>query len=580
MFSLRRRLKPENAYIRKCILFLFLLSFVVCAPLYIQGFFDAHDYWAHAMRLTSTMSGLQDGQFPPQVSPTENSFGMSWNLFYGPLSNYIVIFFRVLTFWIPGSSTVLAYKLFIFSTFFFSGYFMFRFVLEVSKNENIALLAACLYITAPYRIVDAFIRLAAGELLVFIFMPMVFHGFYSLFYGNKRKTFYLAVGFAGIAISHMISSLFLIIVGIVIVMINIKKVFKKEYLLPLLTNAAFALGISAFFLLPMLQAKGAADYFAFTGGMEKDVAYHASYLYQILFGKMDFNSLVWSQPPTTIKDEVPQVLGLPFVACLMALPFVYSKLQQKQQRRQVLAFTFGGIACVILATSLIPWGWLQSHFSAIGLIQHSWRFLLLAVFLLSIVSAVVIRLLVPNLEFKHIFILVLISLVYISPLITSTDNVINRTSIYGDNYMKDYMPQKAYDNMDYVENRSHDILVLSGNAELTNQSINGTKTQVTVNAVQESVLEYPYFFYPGYKITNSDGTEFEVKESANGFVSITVPAGFQGTIQSAFRGTLLTKVSLIISILSAGGLIALEFLRRRKKAKNKIQTQAVPQSVQ
>ena len=204
---------------------------------------------------------------------------------------------------------------------------------------------------------------------------------------------------------------------------------------------------------------------------------------------------------------------------------------------------------------------------------------MLAVFLLSIVSAVVVRLLVPKLEFKHIFILVLISLLYISPLIASTDNVINRTDIYGDNYMQDYMPQKAYDNMDYVENRSHDILVLSGNAELTNQSINGTKTQVTVNAVQESVLEYPYFYYPGYKITGSDGTEFEAKESVNGFVSITVPAGFQGTIQSTFCGTLLTKISLVISIFSAGCLIALEFLLRRKKAKNKTQTQAVSQSV-
>lgn len=576
MFSLRRRLKPENSYLRKCILFLFLLSFVVCAPLYIQGFFDSHDYWAHAMRLTSTMTGLQDGQFPPLISPTENAFGMSWNLFYGPLSNYIVIFFRILTCWIPGASMVLAYKLFIFSTFFFSGYFMFQFVREVSKNENIALLAACLYITAPYRIVDAFIRLAAGELLVFIFMPMVFHGFYNLFYGNKKKVFYLAIGFAGIAISHMISSLFLIIAGVIIVLVNIKKVFKKEYLFPLLSNAAFAIGISAFFLLPMLQAKGAADYFAFTGGMEKDVGYHASYLYQILFGKMDFNTLVWSQPPDTIQNEMPQVLGLPFVVCLMALPFVYGKLQKKQQRGQILAFTLGGIACVVLATSLIPWSWLQKQFSAIGLIQHSWRFLMLAVFLLSVVSAVVIRLLVPKLELKHVLILVLISLVYISPLITSTANVIDRTEIYGDSYMKDYMPQKAYDNMDYVDSRSHDILILSGSADLTGQSIDGTKTKVTVNTAQETILEYPYFYYPGYKITGSDGTEFEVKESSNGFVSITVPAGYQGTINSAFRGTMLTKVSLVISVLSAGGLIALEILRRRKKTKNKLEPTPAP----
>lgn len=565
MFSIRRRLKPENAYARKCILFIFLLCFVVCAPLYIQGFFDAHDCSAHAARLSSTIAGLRDGQIPPQVNAMEGSFGMSWNLFYGPLSNYIVVFFYALTGWIPGVTTALAYKLFIFSTFFFSGYFMFRLVQEVSRNENIALLAACLYITAPYRIGDAFMRLAVGEMLVFTFMPMIFHGFYSLFYGDKKKTYYLAIGFAGIAISHMISSLFMIIVGVIFVLANIKKAFRKEYFLPLLANALFAVGISAFFLFPMLQAKGAADYFAFTGGMEKDVSYHASYLYQILFGKMDFDVLTWSQPPTTIKDEFPQILGLPFVVCLMALPFVYGQIQQKQPRRQILALALGGVASVILCTSIVPWDKLNACFPAVGLIQHPWRFLMIATFVLSIVSAVVVHLLVSKLELKHIMLLVLLCLVYISPLITSTDIRIDYTHIGAGGYMKDYMPQRAYDNMDYVDNRSGDILILSGSAEVSDQSIHGTKTQITVSAAEETVLEYPYFFYPGYKITGADGTSFKITESPNGFLSVTLPAGYQGVIHSAFRGTALTKISLVISLLSAGGLAALVLLRRKKQ---------------
>mgnify|MGYP000039635592 CR=1 FL=1 len=151
MLALRKRWGKSHTYTGKCIFFLFLLSLVLCAPLYTQGFFDGHDYWAHAMRITSTMNGLSDGQIPPQIGTEANAYGYSWNLFYGPLSNYLVVFFRMLTIWIPGATMALAYKLFIFSTFFFSGFFLFRFVREVVKNENTALLAACLYLLAPYR---------------------------------------------------------------------------------------------------------------------------------------------------------------------------------------------------------------------------------------------------------------------------------------------------------------------------------------------------------------------------------------------------------------------------------------------
>lgn len=565
MSPLSKRLKFTFTYSHKCILFIFLLSAVICSPLYTSGFFEGHDYWAHAMRLTSTFDGLSDGQFPPQIGTQSDAYGYSWNIFYGPLSNYIVVFFRALTFWIPGAGTALAYKLFIFSTFFFSGLFMFRLAREGLKNENTALLAACLYLLAPYRIVDAFERFAVGELLVFVFLPLVFHGFYSLYYGDKSKSFYLAVGFAGVVLSHMISTVLIFAAGAAIVLVNIKQAFKKQNLLHLAANAAFAVGISAFFVFPLLEAKGAADYFAFTGGMQKDVRGHAAYPFQLFFSKMDFDELPVSQFRDSIANEMPQVIGLVFVACLLALPFIAGKLKGKAQHRGLFAFTAAGILCCLLSTSLVPWGRLQAHFPAIANLQHPWRFLMPAVFFLSIASAVIIKLMAGKLEFKHIFAIVLISLVYISPLIASTDIRLDRADIYDGSYFNDYMPQRAYENPDYTDNRSHDAEVIGGSAELTEQSINGSKVTLHVYAKTDCVIELPFFFYPGHKAQAADGTALEVMQSPNGFVCLSLPAGFDGTISTAFKGTPITKISLAVSAVSVIGGAILLYLRSRKK---------------
>lgn len=563
MTGLKKRFK--FTYSHKCILFIFMLSVVLCAPLYTQGFFEAHDYWAHAMRITSTMDGLSDGQFPPQIGTQTEAFGYSWNLFYGPLSNYIVVLFRALTAVIPGAGLVTAYKLFIFSTFFFSGLFLFRFVREAVGDENTALLAACLYLLAPYRIVDAFERLAVGEMLVFVFLPLVFHGFYSLYYGDKSKSWYLAVGFAGVVLSHMISTLFIFAAAVVIVLANIKHTFKKPVLLHLIVNACFAVGISAFFVLPFLEAKGAAEYFVFTGGMRKDVGGHAAHLFQIFFSKMDFDELPVSQMPDNLSNEMPQVVGLVFIACLLVLPFVAGKLTEKVQRKRLYAFTAAGVLCCVLATSLVPWGWLQPKIPVIGNIQHPWRFLMLAVFFLSIVSAVVIRLMVEKLEIKHIFIIVLISLVYVSPLIASTDIQTDRTNIYDGSYINDYMPQRAYDNRDYTDSRSYDAEVISGTGEISGQQINGSKVNFNLNAGTDCVVELPFFFYPGHHVQTSDGAVLDVRESPNGFVCFDVPKGFSGSVSTAFKGTAVTKISFAVSVLSVAAFAILIYLNSRGK---------------
>lgn len=66
---------------------------------------------------------------------------------------------------------------------------------------------------------------------------------------------------------------------------------------------------------------------------------------------------------------------------------------------------------------------------------------------------------------------------------------------------------------------------------------------------EETVLELPYIYYPGYeiKINNENVKSFE---SENGFLAITINKIEDANINVKYRGTLLMGISKIISIIT------------------------------
>lgn len=103
-------------------------------------------------------------------------FGYSWNIFYSPLTAFLPLIFKLI-----GASFAVCIKLFMFANVFLSGYFMYIFTKRITKNTNIAILASIIYILAPYRLTDMYIRNALAELTSFTFLPLVFLGLYNIF---------------------------------------------------------------------------------------------------------------------------------------------------------------------------------------------------------------------------------------------------------------------------------------------------------------------------------------------------------------------------------------------------------------
>ena len=114
----------------------------------------------------------------------------------------------------------------------------------------------------------------------------------------------------------------------------------------------------------------------------------------------------------------------------------------------------------------------------------------------------------------------------------------------------EYLPIKALKNFQYLQNRKNEILVLSGNTEISEQNKNGTKmTAVISNTLEDSVVELPYIYYKGYTC-KINGKKMDIIESENGMVSVKIPKGIEGSLNIKYTGTKCLYVSLAISILT------------------------------
>lgn len=175
-------MKENRRYVD--IVAILIVSFLLLIP----SFNPKHDIYLddgsqHLMRAYYTYQSILQNGSGNVIPHFTNGFGYSWNLFYGPLSSYLIMIMGVIF-----GTFNFGFKMALFFILFLAGWFMYQFVREMTDKENTALLAAMIYITSPYFFTDIYIRHAIGECMAFVFVPLVFWGLYNLF--NTAKNHY------------------------------------------------------------------------------------------------------------------------------------------------------------------------------------------------------------------------------------------------------------------------------------------------------------------------------------------------------------------------------------------------------
>lgn len=577
MIKLLNKIKDNNEYL--CIL---LISIIVCIPLMNKNInIYRDDGIQHVCRLIGTYQTIKSGEMLPMImSNLCNNFGYSWNIFYSPLTAYAPLIFKIFNFTFTN-----CLKIFMFAVTLLSGITMYTFMMNVTKNKNVSLLSSILYVLAPYRITDMYIRIAVAELASFVFIPIIFDGLYSVL-KEEKLSFKLIWGTVGLILTHTVITMYMAIICLLYLVFNIKKLKSIKVIRILAISLVCILLITSFYWVGLLQHHNATSYEVFVPGrMEvgNKLEYYKTEFYQLFH---------------TNKDQTMiYAIGLVTVLGLVLTPIAWKNVEKDYKRTYVLFLIFG-IILTIMTLTFFPFEKLPSIFK---MIQFTFRLYEFTAFFFAFVAGINYGIIIKNFKIFDVIVLAVISTLLLIPykskleyeLSTNEDRLIegvrvteNTGRVHAGMASMEYLPSKAFKVLNtYIANRKDEPIITNGEAEILNYSKNRTNLEfelANMKSKQEAdnqnnkteaglTIELPYIYYLGYRVY-ANGSEIEYAESDNGFVQIKInPALYEQNVKinMKYTGTNEMIVASVISIVSAMIIVISEIILNMKNLKLK-----------
>ncbi len=460
---------------------------------------------------------------------------------------------------------------------------MFAFTKRVTKSKKIALLASVFYILLPYRVTDMYMRIAIAELASFVFLPMVFHGIYAILedcQGSQEKpmNLVLVAGTVGLMLSHTVITLYTAIFAFLYLVIQYKKLNKKA-ICQLGISLLLILLLCAFFLIPLLEHRLVTEYEVFQKGRMSRVEVLEYY-------KLNLSELFFTQ-----EGFIFEIGGILLLGSIFAILAIAKKKIQSDEKRQTIFFLVMGILCSILTLRIVPFEKLPE---ILCMIQFTYRFLEFVGFFLSFAAAVGVVRLFKRYDLGDLLVITTLAFLLIVPLnrFISYDNrgwtedklipavPVNENTqrVHAGCASFEYLPTKAFQNLEYIKEREPGAILLSGEAEITGEAKERNITGISFIAnTKELSVELPYIYYLGYTIRirsaeTEEWQEVQGYESEKGFLAVDLADLEEGTeyeILVWYRGTMGMKISLATSLITTIALLfeyGIYFSKKRKKS--------------
>jgi len=520
----------------------------------------SHDGSLHFLRVLGTSDTLSIGQIPAMINQNYcNGFGYSMNIFYQPLVTYIPLFIKLFT-----PTYMMALKVFAALCIVLSGITMYRFVYQVTDKKIVAFLAAIFYMIAPYKLSCTYVRFAIGEFTSFVFLPLTFLGIYNLFNQKGDKHYYIAIGAAGLLLSHTITTVYVAIFAAIYVACNIKKLLDKEIIMKCLINVTFILLISLMFWLPLLETANSAEYAILNDDIMRT---NPSWTSDKAIDISDLFKTVDEDTGISFLTSISIAIGI-----LLTI-FNINKIDKKYIKIYVIFLLFA-LFSVFMATKYFPWEYAPSILCKL---QYPWRMLGFFIFFISFVCGLNLYHFIRFISKKDSIRFILMSILIILMIIESVINIRTTMRVYGGEGLseeeyetaiienkkishfginREYLPIRALVvQKTYLIEREDRIYILSGNVEVIQENKENLNMEIEIkNAEKEAIIEFPYFYYVGYEaIIETEESTYKLKlvESENGFISCSIPEDIEeGIIKIKYKGTAITYASYITSFIS------------------------------
>lgn len=534
---------------------IFLIIFLSIIPLFDllkPGLPVTHDGQDHVARIANFYQNLSEGVVIPRWGANLNwGYGHPVLMFLYPLPSYSASLFHFI-----GFSLIDSTKIVFATSFILSGLFMFIFLRELLDDFS-AFFGGLLYMFAPYRFVDLYVRGALGEHVAFIFLPLIF---YFLLRLSKEEEFNRvtivvgAISFAGLFLSHnAISIMFLPIAFFYSLFLALSSKKKTRILIRHLLILILGIGLSSFFLLPAFFE---GKYTLRDIVTSKDYATRFTDLPNFFYGQWNYG----------ISGQFTVQIGiLHWLFVLLSLPFILL-LYKKRNRKWIILL---GSLVVFVATLIImtPYSkFIWDKLTILQKFQFPWRFLSVSVFLSSVIGALVISQ-IKNYRKLLMVIFIVIVLMLNKDYWHAKSYLIKEESFFKDIYngTTDTGESSPIWSVRFMEQRPlNRIDVIEGSADIKELFRSSTKHQYEIISQGDSRIRENTLYFPGWEVS-VDGrkTNVEFQDPENrGIMTFNISKGLH-EVSLEFKETKLRTFSDLISLFSIV-LVSLLLLWRNK----------------
>lgn len=517
-------------------LFFIILALFFILPLLLHGFIPAGDDWKfHANRILEVSYNIKHGNFfPVMYTYTFKRIGYLLGTFYPWLMLLPFSIFKNITSNI-NVAIGLGYAFYIFIAL----NLVYHVTNKLLKNEKQAILTSIIYSFSGYILTDCFKRMALGEFLAMIFLPVAVYGFYAVFFGDKKDWPYLAFGMSAIILSHILSTFIVSIFFVILLVILFHWIDnRKERLIRLGYSILTCIASSSIFLLPFAEQEVYQKF-----GLPSPTPLQGQN-----FGDLIVQSLNGTGYACGTITILVLILGMCF----------WNHLNKLEKSSYVI-----GTITLIIATSLFPWDLLNQ--TPINVIQFSFRLYMIVTLFYSVVAGKIFMIIYQKIKRKdkigNLLIKMGVLLVILVPWLGSAQGYLDNAGVGPLWHINDYTPVKGQNNLDNVCNHQ---IITDGNTETLSSSdiISKPNSLIFKGKLVDNAtsLDLPAYNYKNIRVYR-DGKKINWKPSINDTVTLNTNR-LRGPVTIKYTPSIIDWLGIIISIVT--WLIGIGFYIKRK----------------
>lgn len=507
---------------KKYIVIFLIFSLITALPFFLENASVRSDFIFHLTRIDGIKNNLKEGLFfQPIYFSALNGFGYANPSFYPDLLLYLPAILNLM-----GVSLLASYGIYHLVIMFLTSLTCFYSSNKILKDDMKSFILTLVYTFATDKVIEVIHLGRSSYNQIYIFIPLLILGIYYCYYTESKNKWYLiSLSMFFLLNVHIISSVIIAFVLIIFALINYKKTFQKEIFQQLLKAIILFIGLSSFFIFPMIEMFLSGEYlFSIGNPFESFLSIATKYL--------DFDA-------STVQIEL-LTINLMIVAILV---FATSYLIKVHRRNKISLNTTVSLISFalflytkVMLSDLFPWLLLVDKIPFLSVLQYPARLIMFEFIFL----AVGVSFCVSMFEFKKVVFILITGFMFYQLSIYSNIRIVdyrNNDYTYEVNHdyvltgdeigMGEYLPinfpvkRLPFDiELPFIDERkqfpiaeNNGVIITKYIKELTSIEFHGELVK------DNTTVELPLTYYKGYKY-KINGVTHDVKMSDNGLVLI------------------------------------------------------------